>query len=82
MLPSSKYRPLCGTAGRSIDLASGVLVLSGSFDDADGCAGRGSSWITLDSSWGESESRESKETMVNAPQNVGVKEVERFRSNT
>lgn len=39
ILPSSKYRPLRGTAGRSIDLASGVLVLSGSFDDADGCTG-------------------------------------------
>src|SRR6266852_5970057 len=31
ILPSSKYRRLCSTAGRSIDLRTGVLVFSGSF---------------------------------------------------
>jgi hypothetical protein len=42
ILPSSKYRCLCGTAGVSVDLKSGVLVFSGS-SDADSCAERGSS---------------------------------------
>lgn len=55
-------------------------MFSGPLGDVDICATRWFSGIALD--WGESVSRESKDTMVNALQNVGVREVGRVRSNT
>ena len=77
MFPSSKKRRWCRTSGTSADLASGVLVFSDSLD-ADRRAGAWFSGITLVGG----ESRASKEMMVKSPQNVGVKGVVVFRSNT